>query len=119
MLYCSASAFLQGRGIRAWGPWGARRTGLGWPPAGEPASLAGLELLAVAAAAPEGRAEGEETGGEEDESAPAPSTRRGAGEKTCKMVDKFGLNGDASTTTTTTDPMSALGSFLNHFCETA
>ena len=45
--------------------------------------------------------------------------RRGAGEKTCKMVDKFGLNGDASTTTTTTETMSALGSFLNHFCETA
>lgn len=65
LLYCSPSAFLQGRGISAWGPWGARRTGRGWDAAGAEASFIGLELTETAG--PPVVVEGEETGGEEDE----------------------------------------------------
>lgn len=45
-MYCRASPFLQGRGIRAWGLCGPRRAGLGWVKVvpGDGESFSGLEV---------------------------------------------------------------------------
>lgn len=79
LLYCRLSAFLQGRGISAWGPWGVRRTGRGWADVGDAASFSGLELAEVAV--PPGVVEGDETGGEEDEEESMPGQPRMSSEK--------------------------------------
>lgn len=74
MLYCRASPFLQGSGIRAWGLWGPRRAELGCVDVvpGDGESFSGLEVdgteVAPVGVLEDGRdgdeSEGESTPGE-------------------------------------------------------
>lgn len=91
LLYCSPSAFLQGSGISACGPWGARRTGRGCDAAGDETSFSGLELAETVE--PPAVVEEEETGGEEDEEETSPGQPKGGDGKRqmITVINEYGL----------------------------